>query len=111
MQKIILILIIIGFISCKKDEPIYIQSNPLIGNWKSAANLYEFTNDSMFEYIGAKDLLYYSGYTIKENTLIIKGAYIKDWGITLPYDTTYTVTFHIKDDSLFFNGSYKGKRF
>lgn len=111
-MRILILLILIIFTSCKKET---IEVNPLVGNWRGplamGPNLYEFTNDSLFEYINSTDLLYYSGYTIKRNTLNITGAYKQDWVKKTPYDTSYSVKFLIRNDSLFFNDVYKGKKY
>lgn len=114
MKKLLLIFTILSIVSCTKEQtPVPI--NPLIGNWrgplKMGPNLYEFTNDSMFEYVDSSDLLYYNGYTIKGDTLNITGAYMMDWGKKSPYDTSYSIQFIISNDSLYINGTYKGKKF
>ena len=114
-MKNLFILLIICFTGCKVDDEIK-PANPLANtNWRGplamGPNLYEFTNDSLFEYSSETDLLYYSGYTIKGNTLNVKGAYKQDWGKKTPYDTSYSVQFLIRNDSLFFNNIYKGKKY
>ena len=35
----------------------------------------------------------------------------RDWGKKTPYDTSYSVQFLIRNDSLFFNNIYKGKKY
>lgn len=112
MKKIlVLLLVIIGFTGCKKDEPIQTPINPLANtNWRGST-LYEFTNDSLIEYNGYTDLLYYSGYIVKADTIRVVGSYINDWGKKSKYDTSYSVQFLIRNDSLFFNGIYKGKKY
>ena len=74
-------------------------------------NLIEFTNDSMFVYIDSTDLLYYNGYTIKNNSISVIGNYISDWGKKSRCDTTYTTTFRISNDSLFLNNQFRGTRY
>lgn len=121
MKKLLILFTIINIFSCTKEktpEPI----NPLVGNWRGplemGPNLYEFTNDSMFEYSdfirNSTDIICYSGYTIKGNTLKVTGAYIIDlrnWPNKLPYDTSYSMQFSIINDSLYLNGIYRGKKY
>lgn len=113
-MKLLLIISALLLIGCSKEVPTPI--NPLAGtNWRGpkpmGPNLIEFTNDSMFEYIDSTDLLYYSGYTIKNNSIFVIGNYISDWGKKSRYDTTYTATFRISNDSLFLNNQFRGTRY
>lgn len=109
--RLLLIISALLLIGCSKDAPL----NPLIGNWRGpkpmGPNLIEFTNDSMFVYIDSTDLLYYNGYTIKNNSISVIGNYISDWGKKSRCDTTYTTTFRISNDSLFLNNQFRGTRY
>ena len=112
---IILLLFIVGLTSCKKNEPIETPINPLIGNWRGplamGPNLIEFTNDTFYEYIDSLDLIFVSSYKLDKQTILVKGHYTLNWNINKPHDTSYSVQFVIRADSLFFNDIYKGKKF
>lgn len=119
MIRVILlfILILLGISSCKK-EVVQPQVNELDGtNWTHDLdgpgpkwlNMIEFKGDSIYQYTDSTDMLLYSGYTKNKNTLTIKDNYTFYWGDKKFLNTNpYTVQYKISNDSLYFNGVFKG---
>ena len=124
MKKLLLIFTIISIISCTKEEeePLKIIHPLSNTNWARAhttitgvnqSDLLEFTEDTLFEYVADSDLIIVSTYKLSENMIHIRNIYDIKWGNKRMLDSRYChcCIFNISNDSLYFNGVFKGKKY
>ena len=115
MKQLITLTLLLGLIfGCKKEtlpEPI----NPLTNtNWRYQwINLTEFKLDTMFEYNSDSDMIITSTYRVIGDSIHINNKYkwilLRDIKDTV--DIHYSVHFEISNDTLYFNGIFKGIKY